>query len=651
MSRQEAAAQYNKALKAGQRCYNDCIHHGWYPYPQALDEILGETMPAGSVELGLVDVPLDLIAGTRTAGRQAAFAANFMPLLPPDSEFAAKWVNLCSAHLGDAGIRDPIKCYEYLGRFYIQEGNKRVSVLKSFDAVTIPGLVTRVVPAWSEDGVVQIYYEFMHFYDLSRVYRIHFRRPGGYARLQAALGFDDGHVWTEDERSRFLAVYTRFRQTYKKLNAGRLPVTTAEALLVCSQVYSLEELGDMSGAELEKSLKAVWADVEAEAKGAPIEVNTVPEESSKKGGIGRILGNVRRPSHLNVAFVYSRAPEESTWLLSHDRGRQYMEETLGQSVTVRTYTPQGDEGAEDAMERAAAEGAGVIFAPTPQLINACRKTAANYPGVRVLNCSVALPYKGVRTYHSRMYEGTFVAGAVAGAMTAGDRIGYITENPLYGVPAAINAFALGAQLTNPRARVLLKWTCLPGDPVGELIREGVEVVFCREKSTTALPRDGRGLYRLGKDRELSPLARLDWNWGNFYLRLVRSILGGGWEELGDREGAVNYWWGLGSGTIDVVLGSALPVGVSAMASILCTGLVQGSLYVFHRPIRDNSGTVRNDGNQWFNPEKILYMDWLSEFVDGFIPSWEQLEEKARSVVRLQGVYRDRIPPEKEGAAK
>jgi len=648
MSRQEAAAQYAKALRAGQRCYNDRVHQGCYPYPPALDDILGDTMSAGSVELGLVDVPLDQIVGTKTAGRKSAFAANFMPLLPAGSEFAEKWISLCYAHLGDAGIRDPIRCFEYMGRFYVQEGNKRVSVLKSFDAVTISGQVTRIIPAWSEDREVQAYYEFLGFYELSRLYRVRFRRPGGYARLQAALGFDADHVWTEDERGRFLADFARFQHCFDKLNTQHLPATPAEALLTWSQVYSLEKLGSMSTAELEKSLKAVWADVEAEDKGAPIAVNTVPEEGAKKGGIGRILGSVLRPSHLNVAFVYEYPPEKSPWLLAHDRGRQYLEKTLGQAVTVKAYCPAEGETAEDAMERAAEEGAELVITPTPQLIYACRKAAAKYPHLKLLNCSVAMPYTGVRTYHGRMYEGTYVAGAIAGAMTAGDAVGYLTENPLFGVPAAINAFALGAQLTNPRAKVHLKWSCLPGDPLAELADAGVQVVFCREKASPDLPRDGWGLYRLGPDRTLEPLARLDWNWGNFYVRLARSILSGGWDELSARDGAVNYWWGIGSGAIDVILGSALPDGVSAMASILCAGLVKGNLYVFHRPIRDQEGTVRNDGNRWFSPEMILSMDWLCEYVDGTIPGWDQLLPQARSVVRLQGVYRDRIPPEKEG---
>ena len=56
-----------------------------------------------------------------------------MPLLDPHSEFAAKWINLCGSHLKE-GIREPVTACEFMGHFYIVEGNKRVSVLKYFDA-------------------------------------------------------------------------------------------------------------------------------------------------------------------------------------------------------------------------------------------------------------------------------------------------------------------------------------------------------------------------------------------------------------------------------------------------------------------------------------------------------------------------------------
>ena len=116
MSRTEANEQYSRALKQGRKYHKDCILHGNYPYLQVLDEILDESMIAGRVDIGVVEIPIDQIVGTKTAGRRPAFAGNFMPLMSPDSEFAVKWKDLCAAHLGDEGIRDPIRCYEYLGR-------------------------------------------------------------------------------------------------------------------------------------------------------------------------------------------------------------------------------------------------------------------------------------------------------------------------------------------------------------------------------------------------------------------------------------------------------------------------------------------------------------------------------------------------------
>lgn len=96
MSRQEASGQYAKALQAGQKYYRDCIAHGRYPYPQVLDEILvDDSMIAGSVDIGLVEIPTEQINGTKTRGRRSAFAGNFMPLIDSGSEFADKWVKYC----------------------------------------------------------------------------------------------------------------------------------------------------------------------------------------------------------------------------------------------------------------------------------------------------------------------------------------------------------------------------------------------------------------------------------------------------------------------------------------------------------------------------------------------------------------------------
>ena len=68
-----------------------------------------------------------------------------MPILDPNSEFASKWMTLCTAQQ-EEGITDPIIAYEYMNKFYVLEGNKRVSVLKYYDAVSVMGQVTRILP-------------------------------------------------------------------------------------------------------------------------------------------------------------------------------------------------------------------------------------------------------------------------------------------------------------------------------------------------------------------------------------------------------------------------------------------------------------------------------------------------------------------------
>lgn len=651
MSIQEAAEQYAKALKLGRKCHKDCVLHGRYPYPQALDEILGGTVAAGQVELGVVEIPTEQIIGTKTEGRRAAFAANFMPLMEPDTEFGSKWIALCAAHLGDEGIRDPIRCYEYLGRFYVQEGNKRVSVLKSYDAPTIPGYVIRMIPVWSEDPEVQAYYEFMDSYRLTRLYRVSFSRAGSFAKLQAALGYEPDHVWTEEERQLFTASFTYFKDAFEKLGGKELPVTVADALLVWLKVYDFDKIRTSSSANLAKTLSAVWADVKVLAESEPISVSTQPPQPPEgEGLLGRIF-RPKPPERLNVAFVNELFPEKSDWARAHDLGRQYLEAVMGDLVTVQVFNGiQGEEAADAAMDAAVEQGAQVIFATTPPLISACRRAAAKYPGVRVLNCSVSMPYTGVRTYYSRIYEGKFITGAVAGAMSPDGQIGYVASNPIFGVPAGINAFALGARLTNPRARVRLRWSCVEEDAMDALAREGMTLISNRDLPTPDRIREPWGLCRVQEDGSYVSLAAPYWHWGNVYVKMIRSILSGGWDVLSANSSgkAVNYWWGMDSRAVDVLLREDLPAGVKQLVEILRQGLAKQSIHPFQRPIRSQDGTLRSDGGRWFSPEEILHMDWLCDCVDGAIPTFGELLPISRSLARLQGVYRDAIPPEKEG---
>ena len=173
--------EYSIALKRGQKAYRQDIAEGRQPYLKVLDEILEYTQTAGETDLGLVEIPMDRIAGTKTAGRTKAFASNFMPLLET-GEFADKWSNLYRAHVKE-GIREPVIACEFMNQYYIIEGNKRVSVLKYAGAATVPGYVTRIIPAYREEKEIQIYYEFMEFSRFSNINNLTFSKLGCYHKI------------------------------------------------------------------------------------------------------------------------------------------------------------------------------------------------------------------------------------------------------------------------------------------------------------------------------------------------------------------------------------------------------------------------------------------------------------------------------------
>ena len=81
--------------------------------------------------------------------------------------------------------------------------------------------------------------------------------------------------------------------------------------------------------------------------------------------------------------------------------------------------------------------------------------------------------------------------------------------------------------------------------------------------------------------------------------------------------------------------------------MLKKGIMDGTLDPFRRQILSQDGVVRNDGSMTLTPEEILKMDWLCSNVEGEIPQYDALTEKARALVQLLGIYRDSVPLEKE----
>ena len=642
----EAVEEYAQAVKQGLKETKELISAGKNPNPAVLDDILGPTNFDTALEVGLVEIPAERIVGTKSAGRITAFSASFLPLLSDGSEFSTKWKQLCSAHLSDEGIREAIECFEYMGNFYVQEGNKRVSVLRYFGAPRIPGNVKRILPPKSDDPGVRAYYEFLDYYKYAKLYIPRFTRPGDYSKFLKLIGKKPGEEWSEDERRTFNSRFHYFTHAFESMKAKPETVGPEEALMLWLQLYPYEDLSRLSSTELLKTLDDLSDDVVTAAYESTVQVETTTGEEPKSN----ILTWMISPDKIHIAFVHQLTPGDSAWVTGHEEGRKYIEEVFGEKVVCKSYFGADTLAlGEEKIEEAIRDGATVIFTTSPMLSRASLKLAVKYPKVRIFNCSVSQPYASIRTYYGRMYEAKFISGAIAGAMAQNNRIGYIASYPILGTIASINAFALGAQLTNPRAQIELGWSCCEGNPQAEFFTDGIRVVSNRQapsKNRMYLDFCSYGTYLMGEHSKLIPLGMPVWVWGKFYEVVVNYYLCGKKVQK-DHYSAINYWLGMDSGVIDIELSDQLPAGVRMMAQLLRKNLIEGTLDPFARKIVAQDGTVKNDGTRFLTPKERLNMDWLCENVIGSIPSFDQILPSSRTMVRELGIYRDSIPGNQE----
>ena len=132
---------------------------------------------------------------------------------------------------------------------------------------------------------------------------------------------------------------------------------------------------------------------------------------------------------------------------------------------------------------------------------------------------------------------------------------------------------------------------------------------------------------------------------------VRSVLPHipGLERLSGKRVLITGGTGLiCSGVVDIRCAPAIPPSMAELVELLKNGIVTGAVEPFRRRVVAQDGRVITDGGRGLSTEEILHIDWLCDRVRGEIPPFEALLPIARSIVRLQGIYRDSIPPDKDG---
>lgn len=629
----DGTGHYAAARKLALKNYSNNVSKGHIGYLPSLEGLLKDTEIFSQINLGNVEIPLKKIAGTYTHSRSLAFASNFMPLLSPNTEFGQKWAMLCDAHLNE-GINHSIKVYEFMNWFYVIEGNKRVSVLKYFDAYSMSANVIRLMPQRDPSNIDNcIYYEFLKFYSITKINSIWFTMIGNFDKLTKLIENYTPKSDTFENKYKYFEkyIYNVFRNVYYKLGGNNLPITTGDALLEYCNIYGIPD--NFDEAELEKTLKELIKELEFYNGKNKVIIQTDPPEPVQKNMLSTLTSFISSGKKLNAAFVYARTIESSGWTYGHELGRKYVDEVLGDTVSTSFVenVPENEE-AYSYIRQLAENGNDIIFTTSPVFMNATLKCSLEFPHTKFFNCSENQPYKHLSNYFGRTYEPRFLTGIIAGSLTKTNILGYAATSPTPEVISCINAFALGARLVNPYAMIKVAWTnewnshIKFSDADEKLIKKGADIICNRNLSIPRKVTTKYGIYSMlctiNKETHQAEkyLAAPIWHWGIFYEKIIRNVLNDTYKTVVDMFSSssdmINFWWGMASGVLDLYCSTKyVPVETQKLIELMKKMLIENDYHPFTGPIYDKDGILRIENDDTASLDQILSMDWYVDNIE------------------------------------
>ncbi|MCR5527857.1 MAG: BMP family ABC transporter substrate-binding protein [Saccharofermentans sp.] len=635
--------EYNRACKLGKKTVQKALSDGRYPYLHALDNMIDSRTSMTEIKVGTMEIPLDLVAGTVTKGRQESFARNFMPILGPETEFGTKWILLYNYQM-EKGISDAIKVIEFMGKFYVVEGNKRVSVLKYLEQPTILADVTRILPPMSDDPEVKIYFEFLEFYKSSQIYNIKFSEEGSYEKLAEEMGLTLGEQWDEDTIMDLKSAYLNFSKAYTAGGGNAFSITIGDAFLVYIGMYRYKSLVGALPEEIKKNLSQIWQEIRIRANANQITFSEEP--TLQKKTVIPIIDTIMKKTYseqhpLKIFFLYNGEIAKSRWINGHEQGRLELERKYpGIIRTLAADCLPTEEEFDNAVDSAARDGADMIITTSPIQMEHALRAAVKYPNIKFLNCSVHLAHSAVRTYYGRMYEAKFLLGVLAASIAKDHRIGYVSTYPICGNIANINAFAIGASMVDPEAKIYLTWSCLKDEYWREYIKENdLKIVSGPDLIRPTNADNEYGLYSRNDDGTITNIAFPKWNWGRYYDLIVQTVLNGAWDaEVADaKDRAINYWWGMTSGVIDISQCDIIPYCTAKLISAMKKSITSDVCNPFDGELRSQFGIIKPEDSPRLTNEEIINMNWLNDNVVGSIPRFEELTEAAQETVKANGM--------------
>ena len=321
------------------------------------------------------------------------------------------------------------------------------------------------------------------------------------------------------------------------------------------------------------------------------------EEAAPAPAPAPAVAEAPKAEPLKIAFAYVGPVGDGGWSFAHDNARKALEAEFGDKI-VTSYVESVPEGAdsERVLRDMASQGNKLVFGTTFGYMESLAKLAPEFPDVKFEHATGYKTAPNLSTYDSRTYEGAYMAGVVAGAMSKTNTLGVVASVPIPEVIRNINSFTLGALSVNPKIQTKVVWVNTWFDPPKEteaatsLINGGADVLFQNTDSPAVLKTaEEKGKRAFGWDSDMTaygPKAHLGSaiiNWVPYYKKTVNEVLDGSWT-------TGTAWWGVKEGAIDLVsLAEDVPAETRAKIEEIKAGLKDGSFSIWKGPIMGSDG--------------------------------------------------------------
>ncbi|WP_027478120.1 BMP family ABC transporter substrate-binding protein [Curvibacter gracilis] len=338
-----------------------------------------------------------------------------------------------------------------------------------------------------------------------------------------------------------------------------------------------------------------------------------------------------KPEPLKIAFAYVGPVGDGGWSFAHDNGRKALEKEFGDKVQtsfVESVPESAD--AERVLRDMAGQGNKLIFGTTFGYMETMLKVAADTPDVKFEHATGYKTAPNMRTYDSRTYEGAYMAGVIAGAMTKTNTLGVVGSVPIPEVIRNINSFTLGAQSVNPKIKTKVVWVNEWFSPPKEteaataLINGGADILFQNTDSPAVLKTaEEKGKRAFGWDSDMTAygpkahLASSIINWGPYYIKATKDVLEGKWE-------TGQSWWGVKEGAIDLVsIAEDVPAETKAKVEEIKKGLTDGSFAIWKGPIKDQAGKELLKKDEVADDKFLGGINFYVKGVEGKVPGGDK----------------------------